>query len=87
MGIAGFEGEDLVSFIPLPYVRVSNDRFREWPLYVWADDDSSVIYKGYTPWRTYYQFTPSEIIKGTYVSENQFTTTGGTTLAPADVNN
>lgn len=87
VGIAGFEGEDLVSFIPLPYVRVSNDRFREWPLYVWADDDSSVIYKGYTPWRTYYQFTPSEIIKGTYVSENQFTTTGGTTLAPADVNN
>jgi hypothetical protein len=54
VGIAGFEGEDLVSFIPLPYIRVSNGSFREWPLYVWADDNSSIIYKNYISWRTYY---------------------------------
>lgn len=87
VGIAGFEGEDLISFVPLPYLRVGNGSFREWPLYNWATDDPSIMYKGYISWRTYYQFTPSEIIEGTYVSENQFTTTGGTTLAPVDVNN
>lgn len=84
IGIAGFEGDDLVTFIPLPYTLGSNYLYYGFPLYVWKN---GVKYIGYAPWRTYYQFTPSEIIEGTYVSENQFTTTGGETLTPADVNN
>lgn len=84
IGIAGFEGDDLVTFIPLPYAIGHAYNYYGFPIYVWSN---GVKCTGYAPWRTYYQFTPSEIIEGTYVSENQFTTTGGTILAPADVNN
>lgn len=77
VGIAGFEGEDLVSFIPLPYLRIYNGTFRGWPLYVWANDDPSIIYKGYAPWRTYYQYATTDIIEGTYINADDFEDTNG----------
>lgn len=67
IGLAAFEGEDLVAFLPITKIQYS------WAIY---QIDSSLS-KTYNPWRTYYHYATTNIIEGTYINDSDFEDTNG----------
>ena len=68
IGLAAFEGEDLVAFLPITKIQYS------WAIY---QMDSSLS-KTYNPWRAYYQYATTAVVEGTYNSATDFEDTNGT---------
>lgn len=68
IGLAAFEGDDLIAFIPVIDLTYS------WRIYYRGNNQ---LTKQYEEWRTYYKYATTNIIEGTYISDEDFEDTNG----------
>lgn len=68
IGLAAFEGDDLIAFVPVINLG-----------YVWHaySQSNGQLIREYEEWRTYYKYATTNIIEGTYISNEDFEDTNG----------